>query len=253
MLIDPMFGGFPGISRRSEMPFQLPELGNIDLGLISHNHRDHCDQASLCAIAQHSPKVRFLTGLGTDMLLRKWVKNISVQGAGWYQKFETGHPELEIYFLPARHWTRRWIFDTNQHLWGAFLIRTPEHTLYFSGDTGYGRHFAETAQLFPDIDTAIIGVGTYQPAFESPMHINPEEAVRGFRELRAKKLIPMHYGTFDLSHEPFGEPLRRIRACARVADLQVLAVGENYFLPTLRPKTASVRIAKEATASFHSN
>lgn len=247
MLIDPMFGSFPGISRRSSVPFLPKDLPETDLVLVSHNHRDHCDRTSIREIARHSPRARYLTGLGTEVLLKKWTKSDRVQGAGWYQRFESGIPELEIYFLPTRHWTRRWIFDANRHLWGAFLIRTPRHTLYFSGDTGYGNHFAHTAELFPEIDTAIIGVGTYQPSFDSPMHINPEDAVQGFRDLQAKTLIPMHYGTFDLSSEPFGEPLQRLIAC-RPPGLHTVQVGENYFLPAFHFRPRHFRMMKEAAA-----
>jgi L-ascorbate metabolism protein UlaG (beta-lactamase superfamily) len=244
MLIDPMFGGFPGIPRRSETPFLAEDFEDIDMVLVSHNHRDHCDKASICDIARYFPRIKILTGLGTDVLLQKWVKSAEVQGAGWYQQYETGVSGLEIFYLPARHWSRRWIFDTNRHLWGAFLIRTAQHTLYFSGDTGYGRHFADTAALFPNIDTAIIGIGTYQPSFESPMHINPEDAVRGFQDLQAKTMIPMHYGTFDLSHEPHGEPLRRLLACAPQG-LKVPDVGENYLLPA-----TSVSASQQARHQF---
>jgi L-ascorbate metabolism protein UlaG (beta-lactamase superfamily) len=84
------------------------------------------------------------------------------------------------------------------------------------------------------------------------MHINPEDAVQGFQDLKAKTLIPMHFGTFDLSDEPFGEPLRRLEAC-NPAGLRVLGVGENYFLPTINPKPVSIRMKKEAISAFHSN
>ncbi|HRH43969.1 MAG TPA: MBL fold metallo-hydrolase, partial [Pyrinomonadaceae bacterium] len=97
----------------------------------------------------------------------------------------------------------------NKRLWGGFIIQSDSTTIYFSGDTGYGGHFRELAEIFPKIDYFIVGIGAYSPDFVmKEIHQNPSEAFQGFLDSKAKYLIPMHYGTFDLTNEPPNEPLR---------------------------------------------
>ena len=123
--------------------------------------------------------------------------------------------------------------DENKRLWGAFLIRSKDKTIYFSGDTGYGSHFKEVKELFGNIAVAIIGIGAYKPEwFMHPNHVSPQDAVKGFHEVGAKIFIPMHYGTFDISDEPVGEPLRIVEALERENKIQgkvkALSLGESF-------------------------
>lgn len=175
--------------------------------MVSHDHRDHMDEPSIKALAKINPNARYLTGLGNEGLLKDFTKSSLIQSAGWFQKFDTPNSPLEIFYLPSRHWGRRYLTDTNIRLWGAFIIRSSTKTIYFSGDTGYASHFKKTAELFPDITHAIIGIGAYKPEwFMQGNHISPTNAIQGFHELGAKYLIPMHYGTFDLSDEALSDP-----------------------------------------------
>jgi L-ascorbate metabolism protein UlaG (beta-lactamase superfamily) len=155
-----------------------------------------------------------------------------VQTAGWYQQFNTDSQMVKISFLPARHWSRRGLSDTNRHLWGSFVVEAGGKKIFFSGDTGYGNHFKQVGSLFNGIDICIIGVGAYKPEwFMSPNHISPSDAVKAANEMNAKICIPMHYGTFDLSDEPMGEPekiLLKEKEEARLdAELHLLPVGKN--------------------------
>lgn len=229
ILIDPIFGDLPNAKRKSKTPYLPSIFKTLDYVLISHNHRDHCDKKSIQEIISHYPNVKFLTGLGNERILHSWTKSTNIQSAGWYQRFETIELNTNIYFMPSRHWSRRSLFDTNKTLWGAFVINTPSCTIYFGGDSGYGKHYDEVSKLFPQIDIAIIGIGTYNPSFESPMHTNPEQAIQAFNDLKAKEFIPMHYGTFDLSDEPFGEPLSRLNYFKDMYKIKYLEIGENYF------------------------
>lgn len=231
LLIDPVFGNVGPVRRRSAMPVAPEKLKNLDYVLVSHNHRDHCDEASLKIVSENNPKAAYLTGLKMDGLLRGFTGSHNIQAAGWYQQYQTDTSKIKVFYLPARHWARRGLRDVNTQLWGAYVVQAGGTTVYFSGDTGYGGHLKQAGELFPGIDYCIIGVGAFEPRwFMGPSHIAPDDAVKAFAEMRAKTLIPMHYGTFDLSDEPVGEPDRLLRQLEREGrikgELKILAVGQ---------------------------
>jgi L-ascorbate metabolism protein UlaG (beta-lactamase superfamily) len=234
LLIDPVFYSLPLVPRRSELPLDPELLKQIDYLLISHNHRDHCDKKSISLLARNNPSMKILTGLAQEQLISSWTKGHEIQSAGWYQQFDT-EKGLEIYYLPSKHWSRRALNDTNRSLWGAFLIRKGGKSIYFSGDTGYGSHFKILPELFGQIDVCIIGCGAYSPAwFMHTNHIAPGDAVKAFRETEAKIMIPMHYGCFDLSDEPYGEPVRLLNQLSTQPGLenaiQIIDIGVPFKL-----------------------
>jgi L-ascorbate metabolism protein UlaG (beta-lactamase superfamily) len=211
MLIDPVFYDIPFVKRYVKHALSPTGVGHVDYLLISHDHRDHCQERSIREVVRNNPQIEILTGLQMDKLLKRWVPAASVQCAGWYQQFRT-RPALAVCFLPTRHWGKRSYNDTNTRLWGAFTIQSSTTTIYFGGDTGFGSHFREASELFPRIDVAILGVGAYKPSWlMTPVHISPKEAVEACNELNAAMMIPMHYGTFDLSDEPPGEPVSALK------------------------------------------
>ncbi|GAB3168408.1 MBL fold metallo-hydrolase [Telluribacter humicola] len=206
LVIDPVFGDLSMHTRYTDFPIETAKLVNIDYVLISHSHYDHCDKASLKIIQSQNPDAVFLAGLGMKDLLSQWVGTNEVQQAGWYQQYKLDDG-LEIYFLPARHSSRRFINDTNKRLWGAFVLKSKKKTIYYGGDSGYGSHYREAGELFPGIDVALIGVGAYSPRwFMLPNHQDPQQAVQAFNDIRATMMIPFHYGTFDMADEPLSEP-----------------------------------------------
>lgn len=234
ILIDPVIGKIPVTKRYTEFPINPDKLVNLDYVLVSHAHYDHCDKDSLKLIQRQNPTAKFLTGLGMKSLLGKWIERNEIQEAGWYQQYNTDN-EIEIYFLPSRHWSNRALDDTNERLWGAFILKSKDKTIYFGGDSGYGSHFKEVGELFPSIDVALIGAGAYSPRwFMSPNHQDPEHAVQAFNETKAKMMIPFHYGTFDQADEPLSEPpkilleLEKEHKIAR--QLKIMKLGEVFFL-----------------------
>lgn len=234
-LVDPVFYDIPFVKRYAPHALSPARVGRIDFLLLSHDHRDHCQERSIREVVQYNPKVEVLTGLQMDGLLKGWIPHASIQCAGWYQQYKTG-PAVAVCFMPSRHWGKRGYNDTNIRLWGGFMIQSSRTTLYFSGDTGYGSHFTEAAALFPRIDIAIIGVGAYKPLwFMSPNHISPDDAVRAANELHARMFIPMHYGTFDLSDEPPGEPVAALLAMKKEdklnGELKILNPGKSFPIP----------------------
>ncbi|KIO43788.1 MULTISPECIES: MBL fold metallo-hydrolase [Sanguibacteroides] len=205
LLFDPVFGHIPFVRRRSNLPVNPRIFKDIDYLLISHDHFDHLDKKSIALLFSNNSRMKVFCGLGVGELLRSWFPSIQVIEAGWYQQIEDNG--LKITFLPAQHWGKRSFADGGQRLWGAFMLEKNGLSLYYSGDTGYAKHFSEIKELFGSPDYALLGIGAYKPRwFMQPNHISPHDSIKAATEMGAKTTIPMHYGTFDLSDEPLSDP-----------------------------------------------
>lgn len=239
ILTDPIFDTPTFVRRYVEVPSQLEHIRKVDYVLLSHDHRDHTDESSLRNIAAKFPKAVFIGGLRMDDIFNEWkTPSNPVKTAGWFQRYDTDGP-VKFYFVPVRHWSRRGLFDTNERLWGAYVIEGESTTIYFGGDSGYGRHYREIGELFPNIDYFLIGIGAYEPRwFMEPNHNNPSDVVKAFRDAGARTLVPMHYGTFDLSDEPPGQPIKLLLGEAEAAGIRdkVRILGINEDLQFARDK-----------------
>lgn len=233
ILLDPIFGKPPLITEYVSVPSPLDKIRKADYVLLSHDHRDHCDAGTLKQIAQKFPDAVFLGGLGMEDILIDWkTETNGVRTAGWFQQFNLPENAVKVFFVPVRHWSRRGFFDTNKRLWGGYVIQSETATIYFGGDSGYGRHYKEVGELFPEIDHFLIGIGAYEPRwFMEPTHNSTGEAMKAFQDSGAKMMIPMHFGRFDLSDEPPNEPLRALMEEAAKTDLsnkiRVLTINES--------------------------
>jgi L-ascorbate metabolism protein UlaG (beta-lactamase superfamily) len=234
IITDPVFGS-PGkfLIRKVPMPFDPAIIKGLDYILLSHDHRDHLDQKSIQFIQKNNPNAPILTGLKMEEWLNKMLNKPKCQTAGWYQQYDTDNTQIKIYFMPARHWSRRGLTDTNKHLWGSFVIEANGKRIFFSGDTGYGSHLKEIGEIFGKIDVCIIGVGAFKPEwFMGANHISPIDAIKAVNEMDAQMLIPMHFGTFDLSDEPIGQPQQILETENKngnlKAKLNVLTVGKAF-------------------------
>ena len=236
LLTDPIFGKPPLVKRFVDVSSPLEYIQHVDYVLLSHDHRDHMDETTLRAVAEKFPNAKFLAGLRSEDVLNDWKTPTNpVQTGGWFQEFALADERLKVFFLPVRHWSRRALFDTNWRLWGGYVMQTERATIYFGGDSGYGRHYREAAELFPNIDYFLVGIGAFEPRwFMEPRHNNPGDAVRAFMDLKARILVPMHYGTFDLSDEPPSQPLRLLKEEANkngIADrVRPLAINEALLI-----------------------
>jgi L-ascorbate metabolism protein UlaG (beta-lactamase superfamily) len=234
ILIDAIFEKPPLVKIYVDVPSPIEKIRRVDYLLVSHDHRDHCDEETIRQITQKFPEAEILGGLGMEDIFSEWkTPSNRVQTAAWYQQFALPDEQLKIFFLPVRHWSRRGLFDTNKRLWGAFVIQSQNQTIYFSGDSGYGSHYKEVGELFPKIDYFLIGIGAYKPVwFMKPNHNSPADALQGFIDSKAERLIPMHYGRFDLSDEPPGEPLRLLREKAQQVNIsdKIKALNINESL-----------------------
>lgn len=231
IIIDPVIGKILATKRHTEFPVSPEKLINLDYILVSHAHYDHCDKDSLKLLQAQNPQAKVLTGLKMSSLLRKWMEKSEIQEAGWYQQYKTDKA-VEIYFLPSRHWSNRSLGDANERLWGGFVLKSANKTIYFGGDSGYGSHFKEIGELFPNIDVAMIGAGAYAPRwFMSPNHQDPQHAVQAFHDTKANMMIPFHYGTFDQADEPLSEPeqlLTQLKQEGKINEqqLRIVKLGE---------------------------
>lgn len=231
ILIDPVFGKLPVGKRFSELPIEPEKLLNIDYILVSHAHYDHCDKESLKLLTANNPRAQILTGLRLDKVIQKWASN-PIHTAGWYQRYNLSDT-LKVTFLPSRHWSNRSLFDTNESLWGGFMIQKAGKSIYYGGDSGYGSHFKEIGDLFQNINVSLIGAGAYAPTwFMGPNHQDPYHAVQAFHATRAKTFVPFHFGTFDSADEPLGEPaqiLTKLKAEGKIEnELRILKLGEVF-------------------------
>ena len=206
------------------------DLPPIDLVLISHNHYDHLDLPTLKRLAGRSASTRFVVPAGNAALLRNHGIE-RVAELDWGGNLSVGRAVLHC--LPARHWSSRGLTDARVALWASWAVIGPDRHFYFGGDTGWFEGFARIGQALGPFDLAALPIGAYEPAaMMRPVHLDPEEAAAAARELRADRALGIHFGTFELTTEPFDEPPQRFRAAAGAAGLVperawVLKVGET--------------------------
>ncbi|MFJ8941884.1 MBL fold metallo-hydrolase [Streptomyces sp. NPDC102395] len=206
-------------------------LPPVDAVVVSHNHYDHLDAPTLRRLPRDTP-VFVPAGLGRWFQRRRFTR---VTELDWWEAAELSGVRFD--FVPAHHWSKRSLTDTCRSLWGGWVLTDRDgQRLYFAGDTGYGHWFSRIGQRYPGIDLALLPIGAYDPRWWlSDVHCDPEEAVRAVQDLGARRMAPMHWGTFVLSAEPVLEPLTRVRAAWQQAgrpraDLWDLPVGGSRVL-----------------------
>ncbi len=234
ILIDPNFARWIFVLKRLRRPgLKLRELPPIDVVLVSHAHFDHLHRPSLRAIARFT---RWKSGRRPTIILPRHVRDlVSDLGYGhiveldWWQSVQLG--TLEITHVPSRHWGARIVRDMHRG-YGGFVIRAGKHSLYHAGDTAYFDGFRQIGErLRPEV--ALLPIGAYHPASFRSVHTSPEDAVQAFLDLRARWMVPMHYGSFRLSHEPVDEPVQRLKMDAERRGIEkklcVLEEGVTEF------------------------
>jgi L-ascorbate metabolism protein UlaG (beta-lactamase superfamily) len=230
LLVDPALRPsiFGGLERNVPAAVPIEKLPPIDAVLVTHNHYDHLDLPTLEQV-----KAPVVAGLGLERWFRD--RHLFATELGWWSA--TRVRGVKVTFVPAQHWSKRGLFDTNRTLWGGFVIEGTTATVYHSGDTAWFDGFAEIGRRFPGIDVALLPIGAYDPVwFMESMHMNPEQALRAFAALGAKTFVAMHWGTFKLSDEALDEPPRRveaerIRLGLPAERVRVLAIGETITVP----------------------
>jgi N-acyl-phosphatidylethanolamine-hydrolysing phospholipase D len=223
-------GGKLGARRLQAPPLPIEALPPIDFVLISHNHYDHLDLPALEALHRRQPRVRFYVPLGNGETLRDAGIDDVVE-LDWGQRAEQGG--VTIHCLPSRHWSARGLFDENRALWASWAVTGAERRVFFAGDTGTFDGFTTIGEALGPFHLAVLPIGAYEPvAMMQPVHMNPEEAVAAAVALRAATIVPIHFGTFDLTDEPLDEPPKRFRAALAAAGIaeergRPLRIGET--------------------------
>ena len=199
---------FLGPKRITPNPITINDLPEIDIVLISHNHYDHLDKTTIKELINLQPSIKYLVPLGLADMLRSWGVT-DVTELDWWQpiKFQG----VKIQPTPVKHWSKRTFFDRNKSLWSGWMLKWDDFSFYFAGDSGYSKDFKETAERLGAPTLAAIPIGAYAPRdFMKEAHMNPEEAVKVFKDLGAKYAVAVHWGTFKLTTEKMNEPLERL-------------------------------------------
>jgi N-acyl-phosphatidylethanolamine-hydrolysing phospholipase D len=263
VLVDPIFSerASPvqifGPKRAQAPGVAMADLPHIDAVLISHNHYDHLDRASVAQLAEKATSAGKTTLFMVPLGLKAWFNGIGIDSVvelDWWEHHNI--QGVEFHLTPVQHWSARSINDRSATLWGGWAVLGAEFHWYYAGDTGYSQDFADTAKHFAPrqtealgggFDLALIPVGAYEPRwFMSQQHVNPMESVRIHQDVGAKRSIGVHWGTFQLTDEPLDQPPRDL-AIARQAlgvketDFGVLAIGESkqFAKRTLPTATAA--------------
>ncbi|MER9329487.1 MBL fold metallo-hydrolase [Mesorhizobium sp. M0488] len=202
---------FAGPKRVAPPGIAFADLPPIDLVLVSHNHYDHLDLATLKQLkAGHDPLV--ITPFGNDTIIDAAVPGMRLSAHDWGDRVELGNGVF-VHVEPAHHWSARGARDRRMALWAGFVIGTPAGNIYFAGDTGFhdGINYRLMAEKHGGFRFAILPIGAYEPRwFMAPQHQNPQEAVEGMRLCNAAHAAGCHWGTFQLTDEPFDEPVRKL-------------------------------------------
>lgn len=224
ILFDPVLNTRIFSIRRHGRPgLAVGQLPPIDLILVSHAHYDHLDSWTIKQLPKNATVVVPL-GLG-DFFRRRGFR--AVNELAWWDDFEVG--PLRVHLVPARHWANRTPWDQNTSLWGGFVVEAGGHRVYHAGDTAKSPYFRDVGRRFPSIDLALLPIGAYEPAwFMEYHHMNPEQAIEAFEQLGARRFVPMHWGTFQLTDESLRAPLERLKKNWRINhELFELAVGQS--------------------------
>ena len=240
VLTDPVFSNraspvqFAGPKRAQPPGLAIDQLPLIDVVLISHNHYDHLDKNTVLALdSKAQAATLFIVPLG----LKSWFADLGINNVkelDWWDSVTV--KGVEFNFTPVQHWSARALGDRSQTLWGGWAVLGASTHWYFSGDTGYSQDFVDTQKRFADrqtpakgggFDIALIAVGAYEPRwFMKDQHVNPAEAVQIHKDLKAKRSVGVHWGTFELTDEPLDQPPKDL-AAARV---QANISGDDFFL-----------------------
>ena len=202
---------FAGPRRLTPPGLAFEHLPPIHVVLISHDHYDHLDVETVRRLAlTHRP--RFLAPLG----MKAWFAAIGitdVEEMDWWDARRAGDVTLTL--VPAQHWGQRTPWDMNRRLWGGWVVAGRERRLYFAGDTAYFDGFKEIAARLGPFDVAALPIGAYlPPVIMKPGHLDPGQALDAFLDVRARAMVPIHFGTFDLADEPLEEPPRLLAKLA---------------------------------------
>ncbi|MBT8315699.1 MAG: MBL fold metallo-hydrolase [Maribacter sp.] len=235
ILIDPMFGEVPaphpmlgGKRFSSELPIAIEKLPTIDAVILSHDHYDHLDYASILKLKD---KVNhFYAPLGVGVHLMEWgIPQGQITELDWWQ--ESAFGDLTFKCTPAQHFSGRGFNDRGNTLWASWIIQSPTENLFFSGDSGYGTHFKEIGDKYGPFDFAMMECGQYNEMWKE-IHMMPEETAQAGLDIKAKFIMPIHWGAFKLAMHTWTDPVERLITKASELNIPVIVpeIGQSIHL-----------------------
>ena len=230
IMTDPMLSEYAspapvGPKRLHPPPMRLADLVRIDAVVISHDHFDHLDMATVQHLATGG--TQFYVGLGVGAHLERWkLPAAQIHEMDWWESLMI--KGVTIHCTPARHYSGRMAMD-NSTLWASWYVRGPSHSFYYSGDTGYAPHFTDIRERLGPAELAVLKIGAYGDTWLD-IHMNPEAAVQAYSDLGAQVLLPVHWATFNLSYHAWDEPILRAVAAASASGAKLITprVGQVY-------------------------
>lgn len=240
-LTDPVFSEraspvqWAGPARFHKPPISIDELPPIEAVILSHDHYDHLDHAAVLALAKKTRS--FVTPLGVGERLIGWgIAAAQVRQLDWWQTTQVG--AVKLVATPAQHFSGRSLSDGNSTLWASWVIQQGDLKIFFSGDTGYFDGFKKIGDAYGPFDLAMIETGAYD-AMWPDVHMQPEQTVQAFLDLKGKTLMPVHNGTFDLGLHRWQEPFDRIVALAKEKGVALTTPQMGERLDARQPAAGS--------------
>jgi len=233
ILTDPVWGEraspstLLGPSRFHETPIALEALPKLDAIIISHDHYDHLDMPSIKQLAG-TTDVHFYMPLGIGAHMERWgVPADRIHEFDWWEKTTLEASGVELVSTPSRHFSGRAGIDKDRTLWTSWTILGPEHRVYFSGDTGFSQHFQEIGDKYGPFDLTMLEVGAFHEAWGN-IHLGPHKALEAHQMLGGKRMLPVHWGTFDLAIHSWTDPARTLAQVAPEKGIELVTprVGE---------------------------
>lgn len=208
---------FAGPKRMTPPAMGYADLPPLDLALISHNHYDHLDEATVCRLAQEHSGLHFVVPLG----VKAWFSRRGIHRVtelDWWQSASIS--KANVTAVPVQHFSGRSATDRNATLWCGLVAEVAGRQIFFAGDTGYSPDFVEISQRLGAMDLSLLPIGAYQPRwFMQAMHVEPEETVRIHRDVKSRQSVAMHWGTFQLTEEPPDQPPQKLAEALRLHDV----------------------------------
>jgi N-acyl-phosphatidylethanolamine-hydrolysing phospholipase D len=241
ILTDPHFSDraspfqFVGPKRVMSPGLSLDQLPMIHAVVISHDHYDSLDTGTIRRLHERSGGRQ--TVFFVPLRLKRWFSGLGIDNVvemDWWE--EQSRFGLQFMCVPVQHWSGRVPFTRNKSLWAGWAIRTANFRFFFAGDSGYTPHFKEIGERLGPFDFAAIPIGAYEPRwFMRPHHMNPEEALAAHVDVKSKKSVGIHWGTFVLSDEALDEPPRKIAEAK-----QAMGLKDDEFVVLLHGETIAI-------------
>lgn len=236
ILMDPVFSkraspfSFIGPGRFHPPVVALAQLKNIDAVVISHNHYDHFDEPTIRHLAKQGTQI--FVPLGVSERLKSWgIPSAQIHSLEWWQEVSVG--DLRIIATPTRHYSGRGLFDYKATHWASWSLVGTSQRVFYSGDTGYSKLFATVGEKLGPFDLSIIKVGSYGPGQSwLDIHMLPEDSIRTHLDVKGKRMLPVHWGTFNLGYHAWDEPIKRAiaGATANNVELVIPTIGESVHV-----------------------